>query len=238
MRPVIGLSSYRETARWGAWEQPADLLPAEYARAVEAAGGIPVLLPPNDPVTAAEVVGRLDGLVISGGADVSPTRYGEAPGDHVVSWRDDRDAWELALLDAADAVALPVLGVCRGMQVMAVHAGGRLAQHVPDVVGHERHNPGGDQYGSTDIRLESGTRLAALLPEGVVGTCHHHQSVAEHPGFAAVAWADDGLLEAIEAPGDRFRLGIQWHPEAADDARLFAGLVRAACDRRHEVSNL
>lgn len=228
MRPVIGLSSYRETARWGAWEQPADLLPAEYARAVEAAGGIPVLLPPSDPTTALDVVGRLDGLVISGGPDVAPMRYGELPAEHTVSWRDDRDAWELALLDAADTVSLPVLGVCRGMQVMAVHAGGRLAQHVPDVVGHERHNPGGDQYGATDIRVESGSRLAALLHEGVVGTCHHHQSVAEHPGFSAVAWADDGLLEAIEAPGERFRLGIQWHPEAADDARLFAGLVQAA----------
>jgi putative glutamine amidotransferase len=232
MRPVIGLSSYRETARWGAWEQPADLLPSEYARAVEAAGGIPVLLPPGDPTAAVDVVDRLDGLVISGGADVAPTRYGESPGEHTVSWRDDRDAWELALLDAADAATLPVLGVCRGMQVMAVHAGGRLAQHVPDVVGHERHNPGADQYGATDIHVEAGSRLAALLHDGVVGTCHHHQSVAEHPGFSAVAWADDGLLEAIEAPGERFRLGIQWHPEAADDARLFAGLVQAARDRR------
>ena len=228
MRPVIGLSSYRETARWGAWEQPADLLPAEYARAVEAAGGVPVLLPPSDPTVAVEVVDRLDGLVISGGADVAPQRYSEAPGEHTVSWRDDRDAWELALLDAADARELPVLGVCRGMQVMAVHAGGRLAQHVPEVVGHERHNPGGATYGATEIRLQAGSRIAALLPDGVVGTCHHHQSVAEHPGFSAVAWADDGLLEAMEAPGERFRVGIQWHPEAADDARLFAGLVEAA----------
>lgn len=232
MRPVIGLSSYRETARWGAWEQPADLLPAEYARAVEAAGGVPVLLPPSDPTAAADVVDRLDGLVISGGADVAPQRYGEAPGEHTVSWRDDRDAWELALLDAADARELPVLGVCRGMQVMAVHAGGRLAQHVPEVVGHERHNPGGATYGATEIRLQAGSRIAALLPDGVVGTCHHHQSVAEHPGFSAVAWADDGLLEAMEAPGERFRVGIQWHPEAADDARLFAGLVEAAGRRR------
>lgn len=232
MRPVIGLSSYRETARWGAWEQPADLLPAEYARAVGAAGGVPVLLPPSDPTVAVEVVDRLDGLVISGGADVAPQRYGEAPGEHTVSWRDDRDAWELALLDAADARELPVLGVCRGMQVMAVHAGGRLAQHVPEVVGHERHNPGGATYGATEIRLQAGSRIAALLPDGVVGTCHHHQSVAEHPGFSAVAWADDGLLEAMEAPGERFRVGIQWHPEAADDARLFAGLVEAAGRRR------
>lgn len=232
MKPVIGLSSYRESARWGAWEQPADLLPSEYARAVEAAGGIPVLLPPTDPSTAPEVVGRLDGLVISGGADVAPQRYGEEPGDHTVSWREDRDGWELALLDAADDVELPVLGVCRGMQVMAVHAGGRLAQHVPDLVGHERHNPGADAYGATAIRLEPGTRLDALLPDGVVGTCHHHQSVAEHPGFVPVAWADDGLLEAMEAPGERFRLGVQWHPEAAEDARLFSGLVRAAVDFR------
>jgi len=230
-RPLIGLSSYREEARWGVWQQSADLLPTQYAVSVETAGGVPVLLPPamGDPADAARAaVARLDGLVISGGADVEPTRYGADAHPRTTSWRPDRDAWELALLTAADERGLPVLGVCRGMQVMAVHAGGSLDQHVPDLVGHERHNPGADGYGSVEIRLSEGTRVAALLGTQLTVNCHHHQSVAAHPGFTSVARADDGTLEAIERPGPRFCVGVQWHPETAADVGLFAGLVQAA----------
>ena len=127
--PVIGLTTYREQAAWGVWHQRADLLPAEYAGAVESVGGVPLLLPPvAAPGAAQAVVGRLDGLVISGGADVDPARYGADVHPHTSGWRGDRDAWEIALLDAADAVDLPVLGVCRGMQLMAVRAGGTLDQ--------------------------------------------------------------------------------------------------------------
>jgi putative glutamine amidotransferase len=228
--PIIGLSTYREPARWGAWEQSADLLPSEYAEAVELAGGIPVLLPPTEPyeASARDVVAHLDGLIISGGADVEAARY--SPVTHPANGapRTDRDAWELALLDAAADTQIPVLGICRGMQVMAVHAGGGLDQHVPDVVGHERHNPGADQYGTTPVAVLPGSRLAGLVGEGVAVSCHHHQSVHDHPGFTAVAWADDGLLEAIEDPSHPFRLAIQWHPEHDPDAGLFAGLVAAA----------
>ena len=135
MEPLIGLSTYREQARWGVWDQPADLLPTTYADAVAAAGGVPVLLAPQDPASAAAVVARLDGLVVTGGADVDPARYAAEPHPRTAGWRADRDAWELALLDAADARGLPVLGICRGMQVMAVHAGGSLEQHLPDTVG-------------------------------------------------------------------------------------------------------
>lgn len=228
--PIIGLSTYREPAQWGAWDQSADMLPSEYALAVEVAGGIPVLLPPTEPYEAAArtVLSRLDGLVISGGADVDPGRYDEPALTTTGVPRIDRDSWELALLDAAAASDIPVLGICRGMQVMAVHAGGHLDQHVPDVVGHERHNPGADQYGTTPIAVLPGSRLAGLVGEGVAVSCHHHQSVHDHPGFAAVAWADDGLLEAIEDPSHPFRLAIQWHPEHDPDAGLFAGLVAAA----------
>jgi len=229
MIPLIGLTTYRQEAAWGSWRQSADLLPSQYAIAVERAGGAPLLLPPlGNPTAAKAVVARLDGLVISGGADIDPSRYGEEPGPHTVGWRPDRDAWELALLDAADSAFLPVLGICRGMQMLAVHAGGSLVQHVPDAVGHEDHNPGGDQYSPRSITVEPTSRLARLV--GTTGTvqCHHHQAVREHPGFTAAAWGEDGLLEGIEAPGDRFVVAVQWHPEVVDDAGLFAGLVAAS----------
>lgn len=248
VKPLIGISAYREVAKWGVWEQSADLLPTHYARAIETAGGVPVLLPPVEPYgeAARAIVARLDGLVISGGPDVSPQRYGETPGEHTTTWRDDRDEWELALLTAADERAVPTLGVCRGMQVMAVHAGGTLDQHVPDLVGSDHHNPGGAAFSATAVRIEPDSKLASVLEPSRGGVssvvepsrsdvskplivqCHHHQSVASHPGFEPVAWADDGLLEAMELPGPRFKLGVQWHPEMAADAGLFAALIEAA----------
>jgi len=229
--PVIGLTTYREQASYGVWNQRADLLPTEYAEAVTATGGIPVLLPPiGEPGAAAVVVARLDGLVISGGADVDPARYDAEPHERTTAWRPDRDAWEAALLTAAEARGLPVLGVCRGMQLMAVHGGGTLDQHTPDLVGHEEHSPGGDVYGTVRVSTEPGSRVAGLVGDTLEVSCHHHQSVRTHPGFVPVAKADDGTLEAMEAPGDRFCVAVQWHPETAADAGLLAGLVRAAAD--------
>lgn len=229
-RPLIGLTTYREPARWGVWDTSADLLPTTYARAVEAVGGVPVMLPPTTPYDAAAgaVVGRLDALVVTGGADVNPERYGAQPHPATGTWRDDRDAWELALLDAAQERDLPVLGVCRGMQVMATHAGGVLDQHVPDVVQHSGHDPGGDAFGTIAVSIEPGSRLASMVEPRLSVHCHHHQAVRTHPGFAAAAWSEDGLLEAMEAPGERLCLAVQWHPEMAADAGLFAGLVAAA----------
>jgi len=227
--PVIGLTTYREDAAWGVWQQRADVLPAQYAAAVEATGGVPLLLPPVAQKGAADaVVARIDGLVISGGADVEPDRYGARPHPRTAGWRPDRDAWECALLDAAEAVGLPVLGVCRGMQVMAVNAGGRLDQHTPDLVGHEQHSPGGDEFGVVDVSTMAGSRVAGLVGNHLSVNCHHHQSVADHPGFVATAHAADGTLEAMESEGDRFCVGVQWHPETAADVGLLAGLVRAA----------
>jgi putative glutamine amidotransferase len=228
VRPLIGLSTYREQARWGVWDQPADLLPTRYADSIQRAGGVPVLLPPIEPAAATYAVGRLDGLVIAGGADVDPGRYGADPHPLTVSWRTDRDAWELALLEAAEARELPVLGICRGMQVMAVHSGGTLDQHLPDSVGHQTHSPSGPEFGDVDIETVAGTRLRMLLGDRSSVGCHHHQSVREHPGFVVAARAEDGTVEAIEAPGERFRVAVQWHPETRADAGLFAGLVAAA----------
>jgi putative glutamine amidotransferase len=231
--PLIGITTYREQARWGVWDTRADVLHAQYADAVLAAGGIPVLLPPASAAddVAALVVGRIDGLVVSGGADVDPERYGEEPHPRTTSWREDRDAWESALLRAADAAELPTLGVCRGMQLMAVAAGGSLVQHTPDLVGHEEHSPGGDVFGTIEVTTADQSQLRTLVGERVEVGCHHHQTVATHPGFEASAWAADGSLEAMERPGPRFCLAVQWHPEVRDDTSLFAALVGAAAER-------
>ncbi len=230
--PIVGLSTYRESADWGVWKQSADLLPSQYARSIYSAGGLPVLLPPaEDRVieSAVAAVSRLDGLLIAGGADVAPDRYGDEPHPQTSQWRHDRDAWELALLDAAFASGVPTLGICRGMQLMAVHSGGRLNQHVPDLVGHHDHSPGGDTYGATAVTAVSGSRIAGLIGAANTVACHHHQSVAEHPSFVPSAHAYDGTLEAMESSdASWFCLAVQWHPETSADIGLFAGLVDAA----------
>lgn len=231
-RPLIGITTDRQPATWGRWhEVDATLLPAAYTEAVRVGGGTPVLIPPLGPAdSAAAVVSRLDGLLLSGGSDVNPSRYGAEPHSTTTGWRDDRDVSEMALVHAADDIGLPLLGICRGMQIMAVAAGGTLIQHVPDVVGEDAHSPGPDVYGAVEVAVVPGTRLAQILGERVAVACHHHQAVADHPGFAAVASAADGLLEAMEAPGDRFRLAVQWHPETQSDRRLFEALAAAASD--------
>jgi putative glutamine amidotransferase len=212
------------------WRQRADVLHSQYADMVVAAGGAPVLLPPasDDPDVACTLVARLDALVVTGGADVDPARYGEEPHERTAGWRPDRDAWELLLLDAAEEAGLPVLGICRGMQLMAVHAGGRLDQHTPDLVGHEQHSPGGPDFGTTTVVTTPGSRVAELIGESVEVPCHHHQSVREAPGFRRTAEASDGTLEAMEADGERFRVGVQWHPEMSTELALLRGLVDAA----------
>ncbi|THI96965.1 gamma-glutamyl-gamma-aminobutyrate hydrolase family protein [Nocardioides sp.] len=226
---MVGITTYREHARWGVWDQPADVLPVHYARAVAQAGGIPILLPPGSPSDAETVLSRLDGLVIAGGADVSPDRYNQAPHVRTTVWRDDRDAWELALLDAAgERPDLPVLGICRGMQLMAVHRGGSLEQHVPDRLGSDRHSPGGDRFGAVEVETNPGTALRRFVGGRLRVRCHHHQAVDNLGEYVPAAWAEDGTLEALEDPERPFCLGVQWHPEVKSGGGLFAALVTAA----------
>ncbi|HEX6930638.1 MAG TPA: gamma-glutamyl-gamma-aminobutyrate hydrolase family protein [Streptosporangiaceae bacterium] len=229
MRPVIGISAYSEQARWGAWDLPATLLPQNYADQVAAAGGAPVLLPPVPGVE--ETLASLDGLIISGGPDIEPARYGERAGPRTTIVRPGRDAAEVALLRAAIDGRVPVLGVCRGLQVMNVAFGGTLIQHLPDVVGHEGHSPTPGTMGEhkVTIGVNPPSRLAGILGAGtILVPTHHHQGIARlADGLTATAWADDGTIEAVEMDAP-FALGVQWHPEAGDDLALFAALVEAA----------
>ena len=228
--PVVGISMYRAPASWGTWSSvEADLLPAAYAASVEAVGGVALLVPPIATAAAASaVVSALDALIVAGGEDVNPARYGQQPHRTVTSWNDARDVGELLLLDAADAARLPVLGICRGMQVMAVHRGGTLVQHLADTVGHGRHAASAGTYADTEVSVVAGTEVGRLLPASLVVASHHHQAVAEHPGYRASAWDDDGVLQAMEASGDRFEVAVQWHPEQRPDEGLFTGLIAAA----------
>ncbi len=228
--PVIGITSYLEPASWGVWRDvPATLLPHSYAASVARAGGVALLIPPvpfGGADWAGAVLDRVDGLILAGGVDVEPSRYGRQPHASVQQSRPDRDASELALAEEAVARDLPLLGICRGMQVMAVATGGTLVQHLPDEVGHTRHSPGPGRYGTHEVRIAAGSRLHAVLGDAVAVPTYHHQSVATHPGYVATAWeAEDGVLEAMENPSARFRLAVQWHPEEAEDARLFQALV-------------
>jgi putative glutamine amidotransferase len=227
-RPVVGITTYREQARWGVWDEVADLLHAAYARALGAAGAAVVLLPPADPGSAPDVIGRIDALVVAGGADVDPARYDEPPHARTAGVRPDRDAWELALLDVAADRDLPTLMVCRGMQLEAARIGGVLDQHTPETVGHDEHSPGADAYGEIAVTTVPGTTVSGLIGGDRVVRCHHHQSVRSHPGLVAAAHADDGTVEALEHPERRFWVAVQWHPETQEDVGLFRGLVAAA----------
>ncbi|MGO4102847.1 gamma-glutamyl-gamma-aminobutyrate hydrolase family protein [Leifsonia sp. YAF41] len=230
-RPLIGISTYRQPADWSMWQRvSADLLPASYAQSVAAAGGVPVLIPPLESADAARaVIARLDGLIIAGGADLNPALYGQPADASVTAWYDDRDASEMWLLDAAAERKLPLLGICRGMQLMAVRAGGALIQHVPDTVGHDLHSGSPSGYTEIEVSILPGHRISRLLAgSSLAVSCHHHQSVGSHPGFVATAYAGDGIIEAMESGGARFEVAVQWHPETDADTGLFDGLVSAA----------
>ena len=231
MQPILGITSYVEQVRWGVWDTVTTLVPHRYVEAVSRAGGRPVVLPPS-----AEAVDRtldlLDGLVLAGGADISPSRYGAAPDPRTGGIRPDRDAAELALLAGALDRDLPMLGICRGMQLMVVACGGRLIQHLPDVVGHDGHRPAPGRYGEHPVTTATGSRVRKLLGERVDVRTYHHQGIeAVGDRLVATAWARDGTVEAVETPDRRFALGVLWHPEAGDDPRLFQALVEAAKER-------
>lgn len=223
-RPLIGVSTYLEAgARWGVWELEAALLPAGYPRLVQRAGGLAAMLPPDVPEHAAAAVARLDGLVIAGGPDVEPVHYGAERDPRTGAPARARDAWELALVDAALAAGVPLLGICRGMQVLNVALGGTLVQHVD---GHAEV-PG--VFGRHPVKPVPGTSYAAAVPEETSVPTFHHQAVDRlGSGLIASAYAADGTVEAVELTGPHWVLGVQWHPEMGEDLRVMEALISAA----------
>ena len=233
---VIGLTTYAESARMLVWDREFALLHASYLAATERAGGCAVLLPPQ-AAGADEVLDRIDALVLTGGADVDPARYGEAPAERTSAPRVRRDEWEMALTRGALDRDLPLLAICRGLQVLNVVLGGSLHQHLPDVAGHEGHQPSPGVFGAVNVGIEPGTRTAELIGSRLRVSCHHHQALARlAPGLKVTGRADDGTVEAVEVPGQAFAIGVQWHPEEnSQDDRLFAALASAGQRYRERI---
>jgi putative glutamine amidotransferase len=207
-----------------------------YARAVELAGGLPVVLPPLEPHAIPPLVERLAGVCLSGGPDLDPAAYGADPDPHLGPIEPDLDAFEVAIARHADALGLPVLGICRGCQALNVARGGTLHQHLPDVtdgsVAH-RQTASGRETTHT-VRVEPGSRLASIVGDGEldVNSFHHQAADGLGRGLRAVAWAPDGVIEGLESDGPALYLGVQWHVETLVDrprhAALFEALVEAA----------
>lgn len=228
-RPVIGLTTYVEPARWGAWETPAALLHEWYLDAVREAGGRAVLLPPD--VEDADVLDRLDGLILIGGADIGPSRYGAEPHPTVDVPRVSRDTSELLLCQGARDRDLPLLGICRGLQVMAVAHGGDLIQDLPDA-GYglvHRERPG--TFTEHRVSFAEGSRIADIYgAQELLTNSSHHQGVADPGTLTPTGWSADGLIEVCEIPQARFALGVQWHPEHPDRRAAELPLFRALVD--------
>jgi gamma-glutamyl-gamma-aminobutyrate hydrolase PuuD len=234
MRPLVGITTYVTTATFGAWEEESALVPADYVRAVDRAGGRPLLIPPSDDGLE-ETLDALDGLILSGGSDLDPGTYGHEPHPETRGVHEERDRAELALLQGALERDLPLLAVCRGSQILNVGLGGDLVQHLPEVVGHDEHKHTPGQYADHDVTLEPGTRLAGLLGDHAPVKSHHHQGFGRlGNGLREAARAHDGTLEALEDPSRRFTLGVLWHPEAGEDQRLFEAFVEEARTYRNE----
>jgi putative glutamine amidotransferase len=234
-RPVIGLCAAVERARWGAWDTPAHLLPREYADAVQRAGGIALLLPPDARAVEHpdELLDLLDGLLLAGGSDVDPGAYGADRHPETHGTNPERDAFEVALAQRAIERDLPFLGICRGMQVLNVARGGTLLQHLPESHGHEDHrrNPGTFDGNDHLVRLDDASLAARAAGETTHRTLsHHHQAVdAVGAGLVVTGRSElDDLPEAIELPDRRYVLGVQWHPEVDETSRLVGSLVHEA----------
>lgn len=236
-RPVIGICTALEQANWGIWDRRAALLAYDYITAVQRAGALALLIPPDSELIEDpdEVLDRIDGLILAGGADIDPQAYGARRAPETINTVPERDATEIALARRAVERDLPLLGICRGMQLINVALGGTLIQHVPHVVGHEEHrrNPGSFENSSHEVRLESGSLVARAAGETLHATrSHHHQGIDRlGEGLVITGYSElDDLPEAVEAPANGFALGVQWHPEADERSSVIGALVEQARD--------
>ena len=232
-KPVIGITTYLTQATFGVWEEDAALVPVVYVRAVETAGGRALLIPPSvDGIQ--ETLDAVDGLLFSGGSDLDPDLYGQEAHAETNDIVAERDSAEIALMRAALERDMPVLAVCRGSQVLNVALGGDLVQHLPDVVGDEKHKHTPGEFADHDIDVLPGTKVQRILGDRAPVKSHHHQGYGRiGQGLHEAARADDGTVEALEDPDRRFALGVLWHPEAGEDFALFEALVEEA-SRYHE----
>lgn len=234
MRPLIGITSYAEEIRWGVWSEDAALVPLAYVRAVEHAGGRPLVVPPSKDGLE-ETLDALDGVIFSGGGDLDPELYGAEAHAATDVPRKERDAAELRLLEAALERDMPVLAICRGSQLLNVARGGDLVQHLPESVGHEQHRHEPGSFSDHDVKVEADSRLGGLLGDRAPVKSHHHQGYGRiGSGLREVAWAEDGVVEGLEDADKRFALGVLWHPEEGEDFALFQGLVDEARRYRQE----
>jgi putative glutamine amidotransferase len=233
-RPLIGACAAVEQASFGVWTlEPAVLLPLSYADSIERAGGMPALLPPDPASTESPdaLLDRLDALVLGGGADIDPTIQDVEPHPETIGTNPVRDRFEMALARRAMERGIPLLGVCRGMQIMNVAYGGTLHQHLPERLGHHRHRPTPGEWAEHEVRLAPGSLASrASGGERLTIKSHHHQGIGElGRGFEETGWAtDDDTVEAIESPDGRFALGVLWHPEEDPEDRVIAALVEQA----------
>ena len=227
MRPVIGITCFTREAVYGNWHRHAAILPSAYLSMIDGSGGTPLIIPPTGDMT--RLLDSIDGLVVSGGPDICPENYGQEAGAMTVGYSNEQDQTEMGLIRGAIDRDMPILGVCRGMQMLSVMHGGHLHQHLDSTPDHEGH--GGYDGVSTDhgVNVEEGSLLARLMGNGFTVNSTHHQGVADAGRLAVTATADhDGLIEAVERPDLRFCLGVQWHPERAGHDGLYSGLVEAA----------
>lgn len=228
-RPLIGITGYLEPARWADFVREAVVSPVSYSRAVERAGGIPMVLPPVPIDSVPRLVSGLHGLVISCGPDLDPRLYGATRHEETSEPDRRRDTFDLALVRAAIDAELPFLALCRGLHVLNVVRGGTLIQHLPEVVGHDRHAPDPVKMSVHDVQVSASSRLGQILGPNTGVPTKHHQGVQRlGTGLLAVAWADDQIVEAVELQGHPFGIGVQWHPEEGEDLRIFTELVTAA----------
>ena len=228
--PRIGLSTYRTPGQMTIYDTDLAVLPAQYIETVTRAGGLAVMIPPQ-PITleqATSILEGLDGLIITGGADINPARYGQDKGPHTQDSEVLRDTLEDTLLTAARQLTLPILGICRGAQMLNVHLGGTLHQHLPDVVGHDRYRVGDGVFHPEPMTITEGSWLHQILgDQEVSGHVYHHQAIDQvAPGVVVTARGFDGTIQGIEMEDYPFGLAVQWHPEEnLDDVRIVQGLI-------------
>lgn len=229
-RPIIGITSELEAARWGDWIREAVISPVSYTRALERAGAAPVVLAPVPPDSVRSLVEGLDGLVFAGGRDLNPELYDQRRLDETAEPDHRRDRFELALMRAAIEAGLPFLAIGRGLHVLTVARGGTLIQHLP------AHRPDRVRYLPHDVLLADDSLLGRLLGSKVQVQAAHHQAPDQIPdGLSITGWSpDDEVVEALEVTGHPFGVGVQWHPESGDDPRLLTALIEAAAEPRRE----